>query len=135
MWEQTLPTGHVSSSSVYCTSMHDFQDSLIGKTIRSIEISAGSTTRTCNDVHVANQIASAFSACKIYCSERSFSCNGNIWVVGTCGHSVEISVDSFCQCSGTLTIRPCVDGAWWGGAGDTCSPNSMILRISVTVEA
>ena len=129
-----MPSGSVSESSGYCTSMRAFQNSLAGKTAVAIEISAGSTTRLCNDTHVANQIVAAFSTCTSSCSTRSFSCEGKTWYVGTCGSGGEITVGRrICDCGEEVTIRPCINNQNWGGAGSTCGQSSMKLGIDVFV--
>ena len=134
-WEQRLPTGTVSSQSVYCTSFESFQDGLAGNEFTSIEISAESSSRVCNDPVVANEIATAFSTCNLFCLERNFSCNGQTWRVGKCGVGGEINVgNSRCHCSGGgITIRPCINNNNWGGASQSCKSNSMTLRIAATI--
>ena len=117
--------------------MKEFQKSFIGKSINSIEISAGSTTRTCSDPQVANQIVSAFSKCRdnsCY-SKKYFTCQGHKWGVGDCGDGGEIVVGStnVCSCSSKdVVIRPCIDNNNWGGNYDGCGESTKKLRIVVT---
>ena len=130
-----MPTGHVSSSSEYCTSMREFQNKISGKTVDRIEISAGSTKVTCDDATKANQIASSFSRCTHSCSTESFSCQGSTWHVGFCNKGGEITVgpSGMCTCAqNRVVIRPCVNGDSWGGAGSTCSQSSMTLKVFVS---
>ena len=134
-WERTLPAGNVLSTSEYCRSYESFQDSLGSKEVISIEISADSTSRVCNDPVIANEIATAFSICKSNCTERSFSCDGQTWRVTPCGNPGEINVgNSACSCSGGgVTVRPCINNMNWGGASQTCGSNTMTLRIGATI--
>lgn len=139
-WERTLPAGNVLSTSDYCRSYESFQDSLGSKEVISIEISADSTSRVCNDPVVANKIAIAFSNCKgrSGCSQRSFSCNGQTWRVGLCSSGGEINVGNYvCKCTGGgVTVRPCVSNVNWGGSNQTCYrySNSMTFRIAATIK-
>ena len=133
-----MPTGNVLASSEYCTSFLAFQNDLVAKTAVSIEISAGSTKRQCNDAHVANQIVAAFSTCTPQSTELGFSCQGTTWHVGGCGLSAEISagnVGDICDCGNhrDVAIRPCINNNNWGGNSTygTCGANSMKLRIDV----
>ena len=132
-----MPKGKVFTSSEYCTSMKDFQKSFIGTSINSIEISAGSTSRTCSDSYVANKIVSAFSKCRDNnCNSRKyFTCQGYKWGVGDCGDGGEIMVGhtTVCSCSSKdVVIRPCIDNQHWGGSNDGCSESTTKLRIVVT---
>ena len=132
-----MPKGYEYTSSDYCTSMMDYQKSLVGISINSIEISAGYTSRTCSDSHVANQIVSAFSKCRDdNCSSRKyFTCQGNKWGVGNCGDGGEIMVGqtTVCSCSThDVVIRPCIDNDNWGGNYDGCAESTTKLRIVVT---
>ena len=124
--------------------MKDFQKSFIGKSINSIEISAGNigfsknnATRTCSDSYVANKIVSAFSNCRDNsCNSRKyFTCQGYKWGVGDCGDGGEIMVGhtSVCTCSSKdVVIRPCIDNDNWGGSYDGCDESTTKLRIVVT---
>ena len=132
-----MPTGGVFSSSKYCTSLIEFQNSLLGTTVGRIEISAGSTKVTCDDANKANQIASAFSGCIHSCVTQSFSCQGSKWYVGPCGNGVEINVGTVGICNSSdkrVTIRPCIGGDCWGGAGSACGQSSTKLKIDVFVQ-
>ena len=151
-----IPKGDVDQSSVYCTSFLDFQDSLSDKNVKAIEISANSTIRTCNDPIIANQIAKAFSACKLIDSDFDFDyvsdpsrmvcfneiviqCQGHDWVIGgSCGP--ELTVASIwegekCTCSDSnhVTVRPCQSTDNWGGTGDGCGQDTTNLRVSAVI--
>ena len=132
-WSQTLPTGTVSYTSTYCTSMETFQASLVGKQTTSITIGAGGSSYSCTDATTAKQITNAFSTCTTTCSSQSFSCNGVNWWVGKCGPGGEIGIGTaICSCTGTISIRPCINNNNWGGLGsNTCGQSSQTLNITV----
>ena len=118
--------------------MMDYQKSLVGQSITSIKISAGSTSRICSDSYVANKIVSWFSKCRNkYCNDRkTFYCQGYKWGVGNCGDGGEIMVGdtTVCSCSikHDVIIRPCIGNDNWGGTYDGCGRYTTKLRIVVT---
>ena len=132
-WSQTLPTGTVSYTSTYCTSMETFQASLVGKQTTSITLGAGGSSYSCTDATTAKQITDAFSTCTTTCTSQSFSCNGVNWWIGKCGPGGEIGIGtSICSCSGTISIRPCINNNNWGGLGsNTCGQSSQTLSVTV----
>ena len=132
-WTKTLPTGVVSKNSSYCRTMQTFQESLAGVEATSIVLGAGAKFYSCTNPKTAQQISTAFSACKSDCQGQSFSCDGEIWNVGKCKSGPEISVGgNLCTCSAALAIRPCVDDENWGGAGPyTCAQSTQILTITI----
>ena len=135
-WTQTLPKGTVSHTSQHCTTMTAFQNSLVGRGATAITIIAGSTSYSCTDATIAKSITDAFATCTTNtCSRQVFSCQGKNFRVGPCGAGGEISVSNgICSCSGSLTIRPCINNDNWGGAGpSTCSQSSQTLSIIVKV--
>ena len=132
-WSKTLPTGTVSYTSTYCTSMETFQASLVGKQTTSITLGAGGSSYSCTDATTAKQITDAFSTCTTTCTSQSFSCNGVNWWIGKCGPGGEIGIGtSICSCSGTISIRPCINNNNWGGLGsNTCGQSSQTLSVTV----
>ena len=134
-----MKKGFVSSTSDYCTSMERFQDDLVNRSIKSITITSGSTTRTCNDFTRATEIAKAFSTCKkgTSCPEQKISCGGNTWMVSICGHGAEISInnddDCSCEKKSDVTIRPCINNNNWGGTQGGCGESSQTMSIVVTL--
>ena len=113
--------------------METFQASLVGKQTTSITIGAGGSSYSCTDATTAKQITNAFSTCTTTCSSQSFSCNGVNWWVGKCGPGGEIGIGTaICSCTGTISIRPCINNNNWGGLGsNTCGQSSQTLSITV----
>ena len=132
-WTKNLPTGVVLENSSYCSTMRTFQESLVGIQATSIVLGAGSLFYSCTNPKVAQQITTAFAACKSTCPGQSFICNGETWNVGKCRAGAEISIGGeICECSGSLAIRPCVDNEDWGGAGPyTCAQSNQTLSITI----
>ena len=113
--------------------METFQASLVGKQTTSITLGAGGSSYTCTDATTAKQITDAFSTCTTTCTSQSFSCNGVNWWIGKCGPGGEIGIGtSICSCSGTISIRPCINNNNWGGLGsNTCGQSSQTLSVTV----
>ena len=113
--------------------METFQASLVGKQTTSITIGAGGSSYSCTSATTAKQITDAFSTCTTTCTSQSFSCNGVNWWVGKCGPGGEIGIGTaICSCTGTISIRPCINNNNWGGLGsNTCGQSSQTLSITV----
>jgi len=137
-WSRTIPTGHLSSDSSICKSWREFSARLVRFNTIYVEVSAGSTSVRCSEAARATQITGYFSSN----SKGTFSCNGNSWSVGNCGHGREITVavvgqSKICMCgasghTGTIAIRPCINNAHWGGIGKQMC-YSVKTRLSITV--
>ena len=129
----TVPTGTVPHTSHFCTTMKTFQAHLVGLKTTSITLGAGESYFSCTDATTAKKITDAFSNCKKSCSTQRFPCNGVNWWVGTCGQGGEIMIgNEICQCTGTISIRPCINNDNWGGLGpNTCGQSSQTLNITV----
>ena len=116
-----------------CTSFKEFQDKLEGLNTKSVTISAGTHSYTCDDPDAAKQITETLGSCKSTCARTTVSCSGEIWDMGECG-GVEISVgNAFCSCGNTkIAMRPCQSSSSWGGHGATsCNADDQTFSISV----
>ena len=129
-----MTEGPSLASGSHCTTLLDFQRSLVDKTIKSVTISAGDATYTCEEPSKAQQMSDTFSTCtsRSACGmEQAFECNGNMWRVGYCS-SPEITVgrSKICKCNGLATVRPCINNNSWGGnGGKTCNAESQNLKL------
>merc|ERR1719397_7809 len=106
--------------------------------VSQISLSAGSSSVSCNDGTIAQQITDAFSAG----TELGVSCNGRSWHTGNCGDSSIISAaqvgyqSEACRCGSFqyVMIRPCIGNQNWGGTGSNiCSSVTTTLSITVYV--
>ena len=145
-----MPKGTVDKNSTFCTSFLDFQDNLVDKKVKAIEISANSTIRVCNDPIIANQIAKTISTCKQIdskgyrfdrrnCGETIIPCQGYDWVIGDyCGPELTVASTGegrYCMCSNSnhVAVRPCNGWENWGGSGTGCRQDTTNLRVSAVI--
>jgi len=129
-----MVAGVKGADSTQCTMMEGFQSALVGLETRSIVVSAGSTNYSCTNAVIAKKITDAFS--NPGDTSVDWFCDGADWNVGKCNGSGEIMVDDhedsdICRCNGGLTIRPCLNGASWGGNGGGCNQDTITLSVVV----
>jgi len=134
-WTQRMPKGTISKDSPQCTLMEGFQNTLVGlQDVRSIVVSAGSTSYSCTNAVVAKKITDAFS--NVGDTSVDWYCDGADWNVGKCGGG-EIMVNdridgNICDCNdAALKIRPCNNGESWGGLGTGCTQDTITLSVVV----
>jgi len=133
-WSQRMPKGVISSDSPQCKLMEGFQDTLVGLDTRSIFVSAGATSYSCENADLARQITNALS--NPGSESVDFFCDGKDWNVGICGDGVEISIGDHTEkdvgnCEADLTIRPCIGNYNWGGLNGGCEQDTIILSVVV----
>ena len=131
IYQQTIPSGSLPTSSAQCQAWHTFQASLTGS--YSTVVLSGSNDPvgvTCTG-NAANQICQALHNNTVV----SVACGGKTWNVGNCavsGYESELSADgSTCSCDNPGYIaRPCIGNDNWGGIkGATCQPPQQTITV------
>lgn len=122
----------------------DFRNNATGS-FDSIEIKNSlNGSVTCADPAVATQIANQLNVHLLGQASTSFTCESQIWNVGTCDSGIELNAGSdasVCVCSQNAAVRPRIGnnnfnwggvGTNFGGSGGTCGAPTQTLEVILT---